>query len=894
MIVLYHFPSSSIFNSSFEYIRNINKSTLDTVLNSLYDPWIEEQKKINVTYYYLANDSNYHYEFRYEFNVNQTTDDHRLMILTTGRGRTCIDYWRFPVGRRIVYAMRDAGFSLLAICSTRRLYETEEFILENREVKWIYKSLQRWINRVYHQRFQRYPVLYIHGASRGAAFAPLIARILPIRALILTVYPGHKSALTIRSSYSRNMQNRLLLDTTFANWFYFDYCYNSPLSLTKNLSLCPFENKVWHFYPTPPTYFVALDSDPSVPMKRYTELIKLMRNSSLQLGGQLLNQKESIMLDILSPVNFTPSYMQQNFDLWYNKPYASRIFFEHYNNLATHVTNDTKHGTCRCSKTNFTYWEGFPNITTTWSLQKQAEHKDYVRDIKAFRSMFCEELCGNIMVYHGIVSRNIGKALDWITKIDHLRHALLIQDYVSRPLRFWMYRKQSLNNGIENFSSEKIDWTVVGKQYRMYTVEYLVQDYFARFNVSKKVSRHDLIWIDNPMLADFFIVPHDLMYLYLRNKPEILNQTNNDALWQTLNEGYFKSFLANMRNRFPYWTMAKTTDQIGSNHIFTFVGRKNMGFLYAKHQKVLRNVIQLVFTGVRQNLLPPKSYLSYSHRDEATIYRHGYDIVIPQFTDLKLNESLFSIRNISSYNKKILFFFAANLSHTIALYSTSPRLTSLWRNFSIAGKFSKRTTIEGISYETLLMADDLAASDKYIDSMLRSVFSICPETFLPWSYRIYEAIQLGVIPVILADNVVLPFERFINWQSFSVKINVSNLHEIINRVNNITSFKRYIAQKLRYASSYSHIFRWPYTIGNRARYKKEILVANEYFNGNVPTVFRYISLEMRCRHLEQLYGFTSDISSPISIAAQQKACNNHPTICPCHSKWPSLAFQEYI
>ncbi|CAF4888756.1 unnamed protein product [Rotaria socialis] len=468
------------------------------------------------------------------------------------------------------------------------------------------------------------------------------------------------------------MQNRLILDTTFANWFYFDYCYNSPLSLTKNLNLCPFENKLWHFYPTPPTFFVALDSDPSIPMKRYTELIKLMRNNSLQLGGQLLNQEESIMLSILSPVNLTPSYMQQNFDLWYNKPYASRIFFEHYNNLAARVTNDTKHGTCRCSKTNFTYWEGFTNITTTWSLQKQAEHKDYVQDIKNFRSMFCEDLCGDIMVYHGIVSRNIGKALDWITKIDLLRHSLLIQDYISRPLRVWMYRKQSLNNGIENFSSQKVDWTVVVR------------------------------------------------------------------------------------------------------------------------------------------------------------------------------------------------------------------------------KSTTTTTIEGISYETLLIADDNATSDEYIKSMLRSVFSICPETFRPWSYRIYEAIQLGVIPVILADNVVLPFERFISWQSFSVKINVSNLHEIINRVSNITSFKRYIAQKLRYASSYSHIFRWPYAIDNRVRYKKETLVTNEYFNGNAPNVFRYISLEMRCRRLEQLYGFTSDTSSPISIAAQQKACNNHPTICPCHSKWPPLAFQEYI
>ena len=893
--ILHNFPSISSFNLLSEYIlQHINKLTYDMVVNPLHDPWIEEQKRVNVTYYFFGNNSNYHYEFRYEFNINQITDDHRLMIFTCGRGRTCTDYWTFPVGRRIVYAMRNAGFSLLAICSKRRLYETEDFVFDNREVKWMYKTLQRWINTVFYQRFQRYPVLYIHGVSRGAAFAPLLARVLPIRALILTVYPGHKAAMTTPSSYSRDMQNRLLLDTTFANWFYFDYCYNLAPAMAKDWSLCPFENNSTHFYPIPPTYFVALNSDPSVPLKRYTELIKRMRSTSWQLGGKLLSRTASIMLDILSPANLTSTYMQENFDLWFNKPYASRIFFEYYTSLDVHVKNDTKHGTCRCSKINFTYWEGFPHIIKTWSFRKQAEHKDYVQNIKQFHSMFCEEFCGDAQVYHAVVSRNIRNILDWVTKMDDLRHSLLIQDYISRPLRIWMYRKQSIINGIRNFSSYKVDWTSVGKQYRMHTAEYLVQDYFTQLNISNKFPLHKLMWAENPLLADYFIVPHDLMYLYFRSKPDLLNHTVNDILQKQLNEVYFEKFLKNMRSRFPYWTMAKTAEQKGSNHIFAFIGSQNMGFLDEKNQKALRNVIQLVFTGSREDLLIQEAFVPYTHRDASITYRHGYDIVIPPFTNVRLNRTMFSIESISFHKKKHLFNFAGALSHMSTLYSASPELASLWRKFSVEEKSKTVTQIEGNPYHTLKVTDGHRTLDDHIESMLSSVFSICPGGVLPLSSRLYEAIQLGTVPVILADNVVLPFERFINWQSFTVKINVSNINYMIDRIGGTDPFKSYIDKKLKIAASYEHAFRWPYVTVNYKRDEKDLFVSKDDLNGTIPNVLHYIALEMRCRHLEQLYGFTSDTFSPTSIAAKLKACKDHPTICPCHGLWPPLAFHEHI
>ena len=39
-----------------------------------------------------------------------------------------------------------------------------------------------------------------------------------------------------------------------------------------------------------------------------------------------------------------------------------------------------------------------------------------------------------------------------------------------------------------------------------------------------------------------------------------------------------------------------------------------------------------------------------------------------------------------------------------------------------------------------------------------------------WNFRLFESILLGCIPVIIADNIELPFENQLDYRSFSVKV----------------------------------------------------------------------------------------------------------------------------
>eukprot|EP01041_Mallomonas_annulata_P000809 gene809-1581_t len=48
-----------------------------------------------------------------------------------------------------------------------------------------------------------------------------------------------------------------------------------------------------------------------------------------------------------------------------------------------------------------------------------------------------------------------------------------------------------------------------------------------------------------------------------------------------------------------------------------------------------------------------------------------------------------------------------------------------------------------------------------------SYFALCPAGYAPWSIRLYDAIFSHSIPVILANEIIEPFERFLNWKAFT-------------------------------------------------------------------------------------------------------------------------------
>jgi Exostosin family len=79
----------------------------------------------------------------------------------------------------------------------------------------------------------------------------------------------------------------------------------------------------------------------------------------------------------------------------------------------------------------------------------------------------------------------------------------------------------------------------------------------------------------------------------------------------------------------------------------------------------------------------------------------------------------------------------------------------------------------------------------YIQHMKTSKYCICPMGYEVNSPRIVEAIYYECVPVIIADNFILPFEEVLDWSVFSVVVPEKDIPNLKNILLGI-SLRRYL------------------------------------------------------------------------------------------------------
>ena len=79
------------------------------------------------------------------------------------------------------------------------------------------------------------------------------------------------------------------------------------------------------------------------------------------------------------------------------------------------------------------------------------------------------------------------------------------------------------------------------------------------------------------------------------------------------------------------------------------------------------------------------------------------------------------------------------------------------------------------------------SADFFIDATLKSRFCLAPRGYGRSSFRFFEAMQLGVVPVYFwNDKEWLPYKEFLDYSKFSVSINAGDIENTYNRLKLIS------------------------------------------------------------------------------------------------------------
>jgi hypothetical protein len=66
---------------------------------------------------------------------------------------------------------------------------------------------------------------------------------------------------------------------------------------------------------------------------------------------------------------------------------------------------------------------------------------------------------------------------------------------------------------------------------------------------------------------------------------------------------------------------------------------------------------------------------------------------------------------------------------------------------------------------------------EYVDSVFSNLYALCVRGAGNWSYRFFEALSAGRIPVLIDTDCALPLEQSVRWERHICRIPAADLHE---------------------------------------------------------------------------------------------------------------------
>jgi len=199
-----------------------------------------------------------------------------------------------------------------------------------------------------------------------------------------------------------------------------------------------------------------------------------------------------------------------------------------------------------------------------------------------------------------------------------------------------------------------------------------------------------------------------------------------------------RSAIQYVSKRWPYWNRTE-----GADHFFVTPHDFGACFYFQEEKAIQRGVLPVLRRATLVQTFGQKNHVCL---------REGSITIPPYAPPHKIRAHIVppeTPRSIFVYFRG-LFYDTANDPEG-GYYARGAR-ASVWENF-------KNNALFDISTEH---------PPTYYEDMQRAIFCLCPLGWAPWSPRLVEAVVFGCIPVIIADDIVLPFADAIPWEDISV------------------------------------------------------------------------------------------------------------------------------
>lgn len=186
------------------------------------------------------------------------------------------------------------------------------------------------------------------------------------------------------------------------------------------------------------------------------------------------------------------------------------------------------------------------------------------------------------------------------------------------------------------------------------------------------------------------------------------------------------------------------------------------------------------------NALPPdKKYFTVSQHDDAVLEKLPINTInfaaggrsggvpIPLIcSPLPVN-----ILN-SNTSKEILCSFVGTISTTSGLRQ---------RMYSILERDSEIYFCKPRWWTPTISQDNFK---EFIDITQKSWFTLCPRGYGVQSFRFFEALQLGSIPIFIYNEEWFPFKDFIEWDDFCLRVHERDISKIPSIMRSLSTSKR--------------------------------------------------------------------------------------------------------